>query len=232
MQEDGAVLHAGNGGEGVMRAVVGQLGVDLVGDDQDVVLGADARDHSDILLAQRRAGGVVGVVEDDGLGPGRDGRAELRLGDAELVPALRLDGDGHAVSEGDEGAVRDVAGLVVDDLVAGIGDGADGEVERLADADGDEDFIGRVVHAAELPLHVGGEGLAQLEQAEVGGVAGRAALQRVDGVFADVPGGGEVRLADAQRDHVLHRADDVEEVADAGAGDADQLVRDVVTGRL
>ena len=232
MQEDGAVLHAGHRREGVVGPVVGQFGVDLVGDHQDVVLGADARDHLNILFAQGGAGGVVGIIEDDGLGLGRDGRAELRLGDAELVLALRLDGDGHAVREGDQGAVRDVAGLVINDLVAGVGDGADGEVEGFADADGDQDFIGRVVHAAEFLFHIGGEGLAQLEQAEVGGVAGRAALQGVDGVFADVPGGGEVRLADAQRDHVLHRADDVEEVADAGAGDADQLVRDVVTGRL
>ena len=44
------------------------------------------------------------------------------------------------------------------------------------------------------------------------------ACQRVDAGLADHVGSDKVRLADAQRDDVLHRCSDVEEFADAGRG--------------
>jgi len=58
-----------------------------------------------------------------------------------------------------------------------------------------------------------------------------AAFEGEHGGFAHVPGRVKVRLADAQTDHVLHRADDVEEVADAGARDIPHLISDAATER-
>jgi hypothetical protein len=72
----------------------------------------------------------------------------------------------------------------------------------------------------------------EFQQAQVGGVVRRAVLQREDGRFADVPRRVEIRLADAEADDVLHRADDVEEVADAGPGNVPDVARDPITGRL
>ena len=43
-----------------------------------------------------------------------------------------------------------------------------------------------------------------------------AALQRADAGLQDRLGRGEIRLADAQRDDILHRGDDIKEFADAG----------------
>ena len=72
------------------------------------------------------------------------------------------------------------------------------------------------------------DGAAQFDQAEVRGVMRLALFQRVDGGFADVPGRVEIRLADAERDDVLHRLDDVEEIADARARDPAHVIGDEV----
>ena len=132
--------------------------------------------------------------------------------------------------ENDRRRVRDVTGLVVQHLVARIDHRAQGQVQRLAHADGDEDFVLRVVGSLERLLHVARELLAQLEQAQVGRVVRRAPFQREERGFADVPRRIEVRLPDAETDDVLHRADDVEEVPDAGPRNVADVPRDELTG--
>jgi hypothetical protein len=87
---------------------------------------------------------------------------------------------------------------------------------RLGDADRDDHLVLRAVAHRVVLLDVGGDRAAQLDQAEVRGVVGLALLEGVDRGLADVPGRVEVGLADAERDHVLHLRDDLEEVADAG----------------
>ena len=57
-----------------------------------------------------------------------------------------------------------------------------------------------------------------------------ALFQGVDRRLADVPGRGEVRLADAQRDHVVHLRHDLEEIADARLGQVDDVTRDKTVG--
>src|SRR5450830_560567 len=59
---------------------------------------------------------------------------------------------------------------------------------------------------------------------------GFAFFQRVDRRFADVPRRVEIRLADAERDDVLHLGDDLEKVADAGLGQVDDVPGDVACG--
>jgi hypothetical protein len=100
-------------------------------------------------------------------------------------------------------------------LVAGIDERAAREVQRLTHADGDDDLVVRHVADGEIFLHVFADGAAQFDQAEVGGVMRLAFFQRVNARLADVPGRVEIRLADAERDHVLHLRDDLKKVADA-----------------
>ncbi len=70
----------------------------------------------------------------------------------------------------------------------------------------------RAVQAFEMP----GDGLAEGQQPVVRGVVGPAQLQCLDAPGGDDPRRGEVRLADAQRDHALRGLHQVEEAADAG----------------
>src|SRR5205814_4095566 len=77
-------------------------------------------------------------------------------------------------------------------------------------------------------LDVGPDRFAKLQQTEIGGVTRFAALQRVNGCLANMPRGDEVRLTDAQRNHVRHRLHDVEKFANARARDVAHVASDVV----
>ena len=63
-----------------------------------------------------------------------------------------------------------------DDLVAGAGDGGDGDLDRLHAAAGDEEALGREV-AAEIARVIAGERRAQLRDAALPGVEGLAGLR-------------------------------------------------------
>src|SRR2546427_5353886 len=91
------------------------------------------------------------------------------------------------------------------------------DVQSLAHADRHEDLRLRVVSDAEFSLDVGPDRFAKLQQTEIGSVTRFAALQCVNGCLANMPGGDEVRLTDAQRNHVRHRLHDVEKFANARA---------------
>ncbi len=125
------------------------------------------------------------------------------------------DRDRHAEGHDDARRIADVARLVVEHFVAGIQQRAQGEVDRLGDADGDDDFGARIVGDAEVLLHVAADGRAQLGQAEIGGVVRAALLERIDRRLADVPGRVEIGLADAEGDDLLLLRDDVEKLTDA-----------------
>ena len=114
-----------------------------------------------------------------------------------------------------------------EDFVAGIEQGAQGQVQRLGDADGYQDFGRAVVPDAKVLEDVAGDRFPEARKAEIGGVAGAAFLQGINGGLADVPWGIEVGLADAERDDVLHRLHDFEKVADARAGDVADVMGDV-----
>ena len=202
-----------------VRRVVGQLGVDLVGDDDQVALAGEGGDVLQVRPAHDGAGRVVREVEHQHLGAWRDLGFQHGAREAKAVLGARLDRHRHAVREEDRRAIGDVARLVVKHLVARVEQRPQRQVQRLADADRDEHLVVRVVFGAEVLADVAGQRAAQVEVAEVAGVMRRAAFEREDGGFAHVPGRVEVRLADAQADHVLHRRDDVEEVADARARD-------------
>jgi hypothetical protein len=75
---------------------------------------------------------------------------------------------------------------VVNDFIAGIQQGAEGEVEGFGDADGDDDFLDRIVGDMEFPGNVFGDAFAQFEQAEIAGVGGLAFFEGVDGGLPDV----------------------------------------------
>src|SRR5262249_15052127 len=89
----------------------------------------------------------------------------------------------------------------------------------------------RVVLDVELLGDVFGDRAAELEQAEIGCVPGLALFERVDGRFPDMPRRDEPGFADPERYDVVHRLDDVEEIADPRTRDAAHVVRDKVAPR-
>lgn len=106
--------------------------------------------------------------------------------------------------------VGDEAGLMDDDLIAWVEEGAQGEIESLTDADGDEDFLFGVVAQLKVFGQEIGDSPAQFEQAEVGRVTGPSALQCIDRGLSSAPRSGEVRFTDPERDDVGDALDEFE----------------------
>ncbi len=63
MQENGALLHAGQRGDADMPPVIGQLRVDFVGNDQEVVFDGERGDVLDIFTLENGAGRIVGKIQ-------------------------------------------------------------------------------------------------------------------------------------------------------------------------
>jgi galactose-1-phosphate uridylyltransferase len=79
-------------------------------------------------------------------------------------------------------------------------------------------------------LGIFADGAAQFDRAEVRGVVRLALFERVNAGLADVPRRVKIRLADAERNHVLHLGDDFKKVADARLGQVDDVSGDVARG--
>ena len=221
--------HPGQGGDGHVPGPVGQLGVDLVRQDDDAGAPQHLGHGLQILPGHHRAGGVVGVGHDEQLGAGGDGLPQRLGGQAELVLGLAGQVDRHAPRQGGDGVVADKAGLGDDDLVPRGHQGADAHVDGLAAPHRDQDLPHGVVAQVHPALQVAGDLDPQLLQAGVGGVLGVAHLQRFDACLPDGPGGLEIGLAHAQADALGHFGGQVEKFADAGRthgrrGRRDQLI--------
>jgi enoyl-CoA hydratase len=68
---------------------------------------------------------------------------------------------------------------------------------------------------------------AKLGQPEIRGVVGPALLEAVDGGLANMPRRGKIRLANSQRDHIVHALDDLEKIANTRARNVANVVSDL-----
>ena len=218
--------HAGQRRDGDVVGRKGQVLVDLVGDDPDVMLAGHPGDQVELGAREDLARRVVGGVEEDQPGPVAEGVAEGGLVDREVGEAQNHGATGRT-REVDHGCVGVVVGLEHDDLVAGRAEGEDRCGQGFGRAHGHEHLGGGVeVDAVPAALVVGdgaeelgtsaegrvligpvGDGVASRLQHLRGPVGVWETLPEVDGVVALGQGSdlGEDRGAvAAQGAHEVH----------------------------
>ena len=181
---------------GELLPVVGELAVDLVGDQVEIVLFGQAGQHLQLGGGVDGARRVAGVGDPDGASARRDELLDDG-GGGQVEPLLGLRGDGHELRQGGLGerVVVRVEGFGDQQLVAGVADGHDGEPQRLAAAVGDVDVVALV---GDVPgLVVGADGVAEVVVALRGRVGDGLHLEVPDGLEVLV-GGLDVRLADVE----------------------------------
>ena len=232
VEEDRALAHARQRGDRDVIAFEGELGVDLVGSDQQVLLDGELGDGLELGAIGGAAGRVGREVQDEQLAAGLPGGAQGGRIERELVGGDGADRDGLGVAERDARSVAHVAGLVVEDLVAGVERRAQEDIERLGDADGPEDLGLGIVFRTVITGDVARDLLAELLGAAVVRVGSATLLKRSDRGLADMIRRDEVRLADAERDRVLHLGDDGEEIADARLGQGRDMPRHETSGGI
>ena len=208
-----------------MALSVGKLGIDLVGDDHDVVVLQHLGDGLQVPALHDAAGGVAGEGEHEGLGAWGDGRLQLLRGEAEAVLRRQLHIDGDAAGHLSERPVAHEGGHGDDDLVPGIHQDPDRQVDGLTAAHSDQDLVGVVVFQVKAAAEIVGDLPPQFQHTGIGGILGVAPLQRVDACVPDVPGGDKIGLTDAQGDGVCHLLQDIKKLADARGLDILDLLR-------
>ena len=159
----------GVAGQGLVLALEADVLVHLVPQHHDVGVAGQFRQGLQVGGVEQAAGGVVGGVDDDHAGAGRDQGAHLvPVGLVVRVAEVGVDGLGaHGLDGGHVGVVHRGED---DDLVPRAGEGGDGGEQGLGGAGGDGDLALGIVGGAVEGLDLGGDGLAQFRQAGHGGV--------------------------------------------------------------
>ena len=143
------------------------------------------------------AGRVRRRIEDDGLGPRRDGLLDGIGGDAETLCLAGFEEDDLAAGVLNDVFEADPVGNGQNDFVAVVDEDLDGVEERQLAAGGENGFVDRVVGAKVAGVALD-DGLAHVGNAGHDGVTGEIGLDGGDGGVFDVARGGKVRLAGAE----------------------------------
>ena len=185
----------GVGGGAVVEdeAVVG-----VVHDEEDVLLLTELDHARHELVRIDDARGIVGRVEDDGLGVGPDGRGDLfDLGAEGAV--FRDHGDGHAAGELHHLGVGDPIGRRENHLVLGLEDGVQGHHDGLFGAVGG-DHVGGSEALVVVLLGVADDGLLEGRDAVGRRVPDLARIEQGRAVDDCVNGCAALRFAATQVD--------------------------------
>ena len=194
----------------------GQLGVNFIRKHHDVGIPQNSGNRLQILAAHDRAGRVAGEGKDQQPGFRRNGCPQFLRSQAEMILRPGVEDDRHTAGHAGQRLVADKAGLNNQHFIPRTDQGADGAVDRLTSADGDQNLVRRIVGEAVFPLHISGDLPPQLLQPPVGGVPGLPILQGGNTGAADMPGRAEIRLAHAKGDDVVHFLGDIKEFSDTG----------------
>ena len=203
VDQDGALLGVGaEGGEaGEGAAVVGQAGVDLVGNHINIRLSTHSGDGLQLLSVVHHAGWVGGIVEQNGLGPGGDGGRELFRCQLEVLCLGGGHHHRHAAHHLDELNVAHPVGRRQNDLVTGVDHCPQSQVDQVLGAAAHHHLAGLVLQSV-VGLHAAAHRLTQLHRAGCGGIAGDVLLNGRNAGCLDVVGGVEVGLPRSEADHI------------------------------
>ena len=160
--------------------------------------------------AHDAAGGVVGIGQDQHLGPGVTAASSASAVRRKASSALVSRGTGTPPSHAGQRIIADKAGLRDQHLVPGIQHRPQTKINGLAAAYRDQDFLLRGVIDAGITLGETGDGFPQAQQSGVGRVPGAAFFLRNGCLPPGYARGGEIRFSHGQSDNVLHLAGDVE----------------------
>ncbi len=196
-----ALRHAGQAARAQMRPGEGEILIDLVGEQPEIVAPGERCDGLDLRAGEDGAGRVVRAVEPQHARPRRHPPRQRReigmeagLGQQRHGHQRRAGGAGH-------GLISGIGRLEGDDLVAGPGDAVQCSIESGLGSRHDRHILGGGCRAG-AALYPGGDGGAQRGQADDRRIAGFVALQRGHGGRDHRLGRALVGIADGQQQHV------------------------------
>ena len=217
-QKERSFLHARKGSNRVWRALVGKLRIDLIGNDDKIVFHGYFRNFGRLLLIEDGPRGVAGKVQKKDFCLFRNSLFQIRGIQSETVFHSGGDRNGNAVGHADFRRIGDITGLMIDDLVPGGDQRADGQVQRFAYSHRYDTLFFRNIPNAVKIGKVSADRLPQRERPQIGGVMGVALFIGIYGALPYGPGSNEIRFPYAQRDHAFHGIDQFEKIPDPAFG--------------
>ena len=186
----------------MLGAIIDELLVDFVGEDEDVFVERDIGQAGQFVLGVDGAGRIAGRVDDDHLGLRRHGVAEFVGRDLVVVLRLGRDDDRLRADELGHLGIAEPVGRGDDDFIARIERGEHGVEAGVLGAAGDDDLGGLVIESV-VGLELLADGGTQFGNAGGRRVLGEAGVERPHGRGLDVLGRIEIGLAGAEADDVL-----------------------------
>ncbi|MNQ93528.1 hypothetical protein D3C85_1090000 [compost metagenome] len=197
-----ALGHARQRRQAQVFTLVGEALVDLVHHHPQVMGNGEVGDGLQLFATQYHTGGVVRVGEENR--PGARGNGLGQHGGIEAETRVRRTGHPHQRGAGRlEGRfVGDVHRIEGNHFVAGTEQAHRGGEQGVLRTCREND-VGRLQFAVDQLAVAAGNGLAQGLATGDFGVVGIPFAQGVDGGIGNEIGSGEIRVADAEDDHVL-----------------------------
>ncbi len=190
--------------------------IDFIGDHDQVVFFCNFGDGFQIFTFGNRAGGVIGVTQQDGFGPGSDRFFDHGWVWLEIILHGCVDFDRFPARQSDLCLVGDKTRCGDDDFVPGVKQSREGEIEGFRDAHGYDNLVdGVIMHAIALS-QVLRNSCTQFHNALVGSVMSLALSEGLHPGFNDRLGRGEVRLTNPEGDDIFHGGGNIEEFPDSG----------------
>ena len=198
-----------------MLSAVGQLRVDLIGDNEQILFLYHLGDRSELLTRHDGTCRIVRERKHEDLRPVGAGVPDLIGCKLEIILLEKLYRNRLSARHQHAGLVRNIARLRQQHLIARIEHDSQGNIDRLAASYGHERLIIESVMQIETALEIIADFLTQLDKTCVRGIMSSSSLKRVYALLADMPGRVKIRLAHAERYRVLHFRDNVKELPDA-----------------
>ena len=202
---DHTIRRTGNGRRAdALGSVIDNGTVHLVGQDEQIVLHSKIRYVPGLLQREDTAGGVVGIIDDEQPGTGRNRLFQCFPGNMIVLLKIQFHAYRHAACRRHDRCIGNPAGIQDHDLLsfAGIDEGTDGLIDGVFAAGGHQDILCGAGDAPVLPQHLCN---AFPQRTDTAGfcIMGMSLGDRTDTGVSRTVRRIEVRLSGGQRDDML-----------------------------
>ena len=200
----------------MLEPAVGQLCINLIRDDHDLLFTDDLCQFLHIPALHDAAGGVVGIRKDQRFGAFCHSRAN-RIGfQCKTGFFTGFHRDRRAARKQNRRAVAHIARIRNQDFIPGTRQHAYHNINCFRCADRHDNLPVRIVGGSKAVFKIPGDLPSKLGKTAVGGILRSAVQQRIHRCITDMVRRDKVRFAYTQRNRILHGGGNIKKAPNTG----------------
>ena len=219
VQHNRAFLHAGKRREAGVRPFVGEIAINFIGNDDEIMFLDKFGNLRQLVFRHHRARRIVRITDQKHFRLRRDFFFQRRDRQFEIIFFIRRDEDRRAARKLHAGRIRHIRGVRNEHLIARIQKRGHRNRNRFGHADGRDDFRIRIVLDAVALGKQFRHQAAQLDEPHIRRVRCLLFFQTLDASVDDFIRRRIIRLADAQRNDAFHRIRQIKKFTNPGRRD-------------